>query len=101
MATTSEIRVFGMGEQGVHVSVGPLHTEIGDVTTAQNCSFFGTGQRGGLASRTGFYAFASGCAGAVLSVLSVTFSDTVTTTFLTDMNLDVVIDDDGIPLSEG
>lgn len=101
MAAPSEIRVFGLGDQGVHVSVGPLHSEIGDVTSAQNASFLSAGARGGLASRPGLAKYSALCAGAILSILSVTFPDTAATTILTDMDLVTVTDNDGIALVEG
>jgi hypothetical protein len=101
MSKASEIRVFGMGDQGVHLSVGPLHSETGDLTQAQNASFLGADARGGLASRMGLAVFSAACAGAIHAILSVTFTDTVTTTLLTDDNGEILTDDALVALSEG
>jgi hypothetical protein len=101
MAKANEIRVFGMGDKGVNVQSGPLHSETGDVVLAQNVSFFGADERGGLSTRMGLRQYSAACAGAILAILPVTFADTITTIFLTDMNLDIVTDDAYIALTEG
>lgn len=97
-----EIRVFGMGEQGVQVGAGPLHSETGDLMSAQNASFTGTDERGGVAKRMGLRAFTtSAAAGAVYAILSVTFADAAFTTNLTDMDLAQLYDDAMLALVEG
>jgi len=68
--------VLTLGDHGVHVEVGPLHGDIGDLVNAQNTSFFGNGQRGGLHKRMGLAKVtASAMAGAVYAIYPVTFAD--------------------------
>lgn len=101
-AESGEIRVMGMGEQGVQVAKGPLHGEPGDVMSAQNATFLGADERGGLAKRQGMSKFtASALAGTVLAILSVTFADgSISSKVLLDGAGDILTDEAFLVLTE-
>lgn len=89
-----DLKVYGMGDAGVNTSSDPLHTAVGDVTSAQNATFLGSGQRGGLSKRLGLRVFnATALGGAVLALLSVTIADPSAPTILVDGD-DVALSDD-------
>ena len=83
-----EIKVYSLGDKGVNVSYDALHTDIGDVVSAQNATFLSGGTRGGLGKRLGMRAInAVACAGAVLAIVAVTFPDPSPGNILTDSDL--------------
>ena len=96
-----EIKVYSLGDKGVNVSNDPRHSDIGDVVSAQNASFFGSGKRGGLSKRLGMIAINGvALAGAVLSLASVTFADPTPGAILTDTAGYILTDDSFLVLSE-
>ena len=86
------LTVYSLGDHGVNVSVDPLHTDIGDVTVAQNARFYGSGQRGGLSKRGGLRILATGLDGAVLAMISVDLTDPTGGALLTDNDLNTLTD---------
>lgn len=79
------IAVYSLGEKGVNVTDDPLHTDLGDVTVAQNASFYADGKRGGLSKRLGMRAInATALAGSVLALAAFTFTDPSPGNLLTD-----------------
>ena len=95
------LKVYGLGDKGVNVSADPLHTEVGDVTHAQNASFSGSGQRGGLAARLGMRQLTtSALHGAVYALLSVTLADPSAGQILTDSDLAILTDEAFLVLVE-
>lgn len=96
-----EIKVYSLGDKGVNVSADPLHTDIGDVVSAQNASFYLGGKRGGLSKRLGMRALnTTALAGAVLAIASLTFSDPTPGNILTDTDGFTVTDDAFLVLTE-
>lgn len=91
-----------MGDHGVNVSNDPLHTQVGDVTKAQNATFYGSGQRGGLSKRLGLRQFNSGALNAaVMAILSVALPDpTSLTLLLMDADSLTLTDDAFIVMTE-
>jgi len=96
-----EIKVYSLGDKGVNVSDDPLHTDVGDVTVAQNVTFYGAGRRGGLSKRLGMRAINTvAMAGAVLGIASFTFADPTATTTLVDGDGLILTDDAFMVLTE-
>ncbi len=95
-----KVTVFGLGDKGVNVTADPLHTEVGDVVSAQNASFQGSGQRGGLAKRLGLRILASGLDGTVYALASVTLADPTPGNILTDSGSFTLTDDAFLVLTE-
>lgn len=96
-----DIKVYALGEKGVNVSADALHTEVGDVTSAQNATFTSRGVRGGLGKRTGMRVMnAVALAGAVLAIAAVTFTDPTPGNILTDTDLFTLTDDAFLVLTE-
>ena len=95
------LKVYGLGDKGVNVTQDPLHTDVGDVASAQNAGFFGSGQRGGLAKRLGMRIL-NGTAldGTVYALLSVTIADPTPGNVLTDTGGFTVTDDAFVVLTE-
>ena len=83
-----EIKVYSLGDKGVNVSYSARHTDIGDVVSAQNATFFSNGSRGGLGKRLGMRVInAVALAGSVLTIVAVTFPDPSPGSILTDSDL--------------
>lgn len=102
MATfDSVLKVFTLGDHGVNVSSDPIHTEVGDVVSAQNAYFRGSGERGGLSKRGGLRVMNnSALNGSVLSIIGVTFPDSTPGAILTDMDLVTLTDEVDLILVE-
>ena len=96
-----EIKVYSLGDKGVNVSYDALHTDIGDVVSAQNATFLNNGKRGGLGKRLGMRAInAVALAGAVLAIVAVTFPDPSPSSILTDSDLLTLTDSAFLVLTE-
>jgi hypothetical protein len=96
-----EIKVYSLGEKGVNVSNDPLHTDVGDVVSAQNATFTSRGVRGGLGKRLGMRVLNTvALAGAVLAIAAVTFTDPSPGNILTDTDLFTLTDDAFLVLTE-
>ena len=96
-----EIKVYSLGDKGVNVSGDLLHTDVGDVTSAQNATFTSRGVRGGLGKRLGMRAInAVALSGAVLAIAAVTFTDPSPGNILTDGDLFTLTDDAFMVLTE-
>jgi len=95
------IKVYSLGDKGVNVSSDAVHTDLGDVTSAQNASFYAGGKRGGLAKRLGMRIINTvALNGAVLAIASATFADPTPGNLLTDGNLAILTDDTFLVLTE-
>lgn len=96
-----EIKVYSLGDKGVNVSTDLRHVEPGDVVSAQNATFYGSGKRGGLSKRLGMRAINSvALAGAVLALCAATFSDPTPGAILTDMDSATLTDESFMVLVE-
>lgn len=95
------IAVYSLGDKGVNVTDDPLHTDIGDVTTAQNASFYASGKRGGLSKRLGMRLLnAVALNGSVLALAAFTFTDPTPGNILTDGDSLTLTDDAFMVLTE-
>ena len=93
--------VLTLGDHGVHVEVGPLHGDIGDLVNAQNTSFFGNGQRGGIHKRMGLQKITSTTlAGPIYAIYPVTFTDPAPGAEITDNTPVALTDDSFLTLTE-
>ena len=99
---TGGVLVLGLGDHGVHVEVGPLHGDVGDLQYAQNASFINTdGQRGGLHKRMGLEKLSTtALAGAVYAIYPVAFADPIPLATLTDSTPEDLSDETPAVLTE-
>lgn len=96
-----EVTVYSLGDKGCNLSADPLHTDVGDVVSAQNVTFYGAGLRGGLAKRLGMRAInAVALAGTVMAIAAFTFADPTGGSILTDMDLATLTDESFMVLVE-
>ena len=96
-----EIKVYALGGKGINVSDDVRHMDVADLEQAQNASFYGSGQWGGLAKRLGMRAINTvALAGVVLSIANATFSDPTPDVVLTDTAGYTLTDDSYMVLVE-
>ena len=95
------LKVFGLGSKGVNLTDDPLHTDVGDVTQAQNAIFRGSGLSGGLYKRGGLRILnTTTLNGSVLAILAVSLDDPTPGNILTDDDLNTLTDDLFLVLTE-
>jgi hypothetical protein len=93
--------VWWSDTQGVNASTDELHQEPGDLTIAQNATIMRDGIRGALAKRRGLRRLnASACAGAILAIANITFTDPSPSVVLTDELLGLLTDEAYLFLTE-
>lgn len=91
---SGDVLILSMGDKGVHITSGPLHSELGDLLYATNASFFGQGQRGGISKRMGLQALTtSACAGQIHAIYPIMFTDPTPGASITDDATAVLTDD--------